>query len=109
MMTVIVMGCSDDTNKLASETPVASFDDIVQRSNCLACHSQGNGLGLPTWSAISKKYADKKNMEAKLVYKISHGGSGSWGNTDMPPFSELSSSELEVLAHGILASTKNNK
>jgi len=79
-----------------------SFNEIIAKSNCLACHQQGNQMGTPTWNEVAERYKGNMNAEVFLINKISDGGSGSWGNMDMPPYYELSKTELKTIVQGIL-------
>jgi len=106
---VALSGCSDKQSREvalpsnAASIVVESFNEIIAKSNCLACHQQGNQMGVPTWSEVSERYKGNKNAESFLINKISDGGSGSWGNMDMPPYYELSKTELKTIVQGILA------
>lgn len=106
---VALSGCSDKQSREVALPPkvvsqeAESFDEIIAKSNCLACHQQGNQMELPTWSEVAERYKGNMNAESFLINKISDGGSGSWGNMDMPPYYELSKTELKTIAQGILA------
>jgi cytochrome c len=60
-------------------------------------------MEVPTWSEVAERYKGNMNAESFLINKISDGGSGSWGNMDMPPYYELSKTELKIIVQGILA------
>lgn len=102
-------GCGDNQSReVALPSKVASqeaesFSEIIAKSNCLACHQQGNQMGTPTWSEVAERYKGNMKAENFLINKISDGGSGSWGNMDMPPYYELSKTELKTIVQGILA------
>ena len=88
---------------------VGSFEEIIGKSNCLACHQDGNQMKAPTWREVAEKYKGNKNAEDFLMKKIPHGGSGTWGTMDMPPFPELSRPEVRVIAQGILATSPQSR
>lgn len=87
---------------------VKKFDEVIDEAHCLSCHAPRNKVGAPTWKAVAKKYK-KDNaavVEAYLASKIAHGGAGVWGRVSMPPYPELSESELKVAVHGLLEQGK---
>lgn len=100
----LLTGCDDQPAQLPAAKPVASFDELVKRDNCLACHLPGNQMQLPTWAEVAARYKGNKNAGTLLRNKILQGGAGAWGNMDMPPYrADLSDAEADVLVRGILA------
>ncbi len=83
----------------------SDFDKLVAEAQCLSCHAPKNHMGAPTWKQVAKKYQKDRSeaLEAQLVYKVAHGGSGSWGKMSMPPYPELKTAEVRILVQGILA------
>jgi cytochrome c len=101
----LLAGCGEKpVTEAVVSVNVGTFDEIVAKASCLSCHQTGNQMNVPTWQAVAKKYQENKDAEAFLVTKIPHGGSGTWGKMDMPPFAELSKAEVRVLVQGVLAS-----
>lgn len=101
----LLAGCGEKpAPEAVVQVPVGTFDEIVAKGSCLSCHQTGNQMNVPTWQAVASKYQGNKDAEAFLVTKIPHGGSGTWGKMDMPPFTELSKAEVRVLVQGVLAS-----
>ena len=86
--------------------PVENFDQLVAKLNCLACHAEGNQMGVPVWYEVAKKYQKMPDSEAYLSNKIRRGGAGSWGKMDMPPYQELEEPEMKVIVQGVLSSAK---
>lgn len=103
---IALSGCGDQPppeSGVVQPAKVATFDDLVKKANCLACHDDGNQMQLPTWRGVAARYKGNKDAEALLMDKIAHGGSGAWGNMDMPPYHpELSEAERKALVQGIL-------
>lgn len=83
---------------------IKTFAEVVDEAHCLSCHSPKNHVG-PSWKAVAGKYrnVEASAVEAHLISKIAHGGSGAWGRVDMPPYPELSESELREVVRGLLA------
>lgn len=99
-------GCGEklnETQKAQVQAKILAADELIFKSNCLACHAQGNQMRLPTWRDVARRYKKVKNAEKQLVIKLAQGGSGAWGNMDMPPYRELSEEERIVIVRGILA------
>jgi len=89
--------------KAATVLPVVTFEQLVKKSHCLACHAPDNQMHLPDWKQVANEYKGNSEGAKKVRERISHGGSGTWGKMDMPPYPELSEADLDVLVSGILA------
>lgn len=98
-------GCDEQQDRNQS-APVESFEQLVSKHHCLACHAAGNQMGLPVWHEVAKKYQNTPDTGAYLRYKIKTGGSGAWGKMDMPPYQEIEEPELNVIVQGVLNSVK---
>ncbi len=96
---------------------------LAKKSGCTACHSVDKKIVGPAWADVGKAYNSNgetstgkkvadilKENNAKtakewLVSKVSHGGSGNWGNAKMiansPKVSDADIAELVdfVLSH----------
>ncbi|MDO9011512.1 MAG: c-type cytochrome [Gallionella sp.] len=99
--------CSDEPPpEIAVALPVkdASYEELIRRANCLACHQEGNQMGSPTWADVVARYKGNKDAGTLLRNKIAQGGAGAWGKMDMPPYrADLTDVEIDVLIRGILA------
>jgi cytochrome c len=94
--------CGEKSANSPSEKP-ATAAEIIDRSACLGCHHEGNTMNVPTWSAVAQKYRGNTDAVDFLAKKIPHGGSGSWGKMEMPPFADLTKDEVRIVVKGILA------
>ncbi len=56
---------------------------VAKKNNCTACHAIDKKVVGPAWADVAKKYKGQ-DMEAKLITKVSKGGSGAWGSMPMP-------------------------
>ncbi|MFA6972353.1 MAG: c-type cytochrome [Gallionella sp.] len=98
----MISGCGE--KQLPKTAPkVGTFEEIVAKSSCMACHQAGSPMKFPSWEEIAGKYQGDKGAEIFLINKIAKGGSGSWGKMDMPPYPELSVAERRTVVQGILA------
>lgn len=89
---------------------LASISDqaknLLDANNCLSCHKLDEKVVGPALREVAKKYQDDPNAMAYLVKKIGNGGSGVWGEMNMPAFSGLGEADLKVLATYILSLNK---
>jgi cytochrome c len=77
---------------------------LAQKSGCFACHTIEKKVVGPAWVDIAAKYRGQKDAEAKLIAKVSKGGSGVWGSTPMPPNSpKVSEGDIKALVRFILS------
>jgi cytochrome c len=84
--------------------PGAKERDLAQKSGCFACHLIDKKLVGPAWNDVAAKYRGQKDAEAKLIAKVSRGGSGVWGAVPMPPNSpKVSEGDIKILVHFILS------
>ncbi len=64
---------------MATDMPV-----LAKKNNCTACHAIDKKVVGPAWMDVAKKYKGDATAEAKLITKVSKGGSGVWGSMPMP-------------------------
>ncbi len=77
---------------------------LAQKSGCFACHAIDKKLVGPAWNDVAAKYRGQKDAEAKLIAKVSKGGSGVWGNVPMPPNSpRVGDDDIKSLVRFILS------
>ena len=89
-------------------TPAALTDAkaLAVKMGCLNCHQIDNKILGPAFKDVAKKYAGKADGHAKVTHQITNGGMGQWGPIPMPPFKQLSSSEVNTLAEWVLSQSK---
>jgi len=68
----------------AGTAMATDMPDLAKKNGCAACHSIDKKMVGPGWMDVSKKYKGDAGAEAKLIAKVSKGGSGVWGTTPMP-------------------------
>ena len=69
---------------VAGGASAADMPDLARKNNCTACHAIDKKVVGPAWADIAKKYKGDAGAEAKLIAKVSKGGSGVWGSMPMP-------------------------
>ena len=89
---------------LIGATSFAHADDaLLQKSNCLACHSMDKRKYGPTFKEVAAKYANDDKTAKKLAKKIKSGGTGVWGVDVMPAQPQLSKADALILAKYVLS------
>jgi cytochrome c551/c552 len=68
---------------VAGSAMATDMPAVAKKNNCTACHAIDKKVVGPAWMDVSKKYKGQ-DVEAKLVAKVSKGGSGVWGSMPMP-------------------------
>lgn len=81
---------------------------ILDANNCLSCHKLDEKVVGPAFREVAKKYQQDSNALAYLVKKIGNGGSGVWGEMNMPAFAGLGEADLHILASYVLSLNEIN-
>ena len=87
--------------------PVDQGRELVDTNNCLGCHKIDEKMVGPAFRDVAKKYQKDSKALTYLVNKIGNGGSGVWGEMNMPAFSGLSEADRTALATYVLSLTDN--
>jgi cytochrome c len=83
----------DVDQDLQSALQQNNMPQLAIRLGCNNCHSLDHRIAGPAWKDVGKRYQNAATYEYKgksypvaegLVQKISHGGSGNWGEEAMP-------------------------
>ncbi|HXU94273.1 MAG TPA: c-type cytochrome [Gallionella sp.] len=75
---------------------------LLKKNNCLACHSMDKKVVGPAYKDVAAKYRGQADAEAKLIAKVSKGGSGAWGSMPMPP-QPAKADEVKTMVQYILS------
>jgi cytochrome c len=57
---------------------------LARENNCTACHAIDKKVVGPSWIEVARKYKGDSTAEARLIIKVSKGGTGVWGTMPMP-------------------------
>lgn len=83
---------------------VTPAKDLIQASDCKACHQLDKYVLGPAFLDVSKKYDSKPETISKLAAKIISGGTGVWGNTHyMTAHPQLSKDQASTIVKYILS------
>jgi cytochrome c551/c552 len=70
---------------------------------CFTCHSINKRVVGPAWRDVAAKYRGVTDANARLVAKVSQGGSGVWGTMPMPPNApKVPEQDIKLLVQFIL-------
>lgn len=81
----------------------AKGEQLISKSDCLACHKLNEKLVGPAYSAVAAKYEDTEANINYLADKIIAGGAGVWGEIPMSPHPALSKDDAKEMARYILS------
>jgi len=87
----------------AGPASAATFDEIITKAGCTACHSKDKKIVGPAYKDVAAKYKGQ-DVHAKLFEKVRKGGSGVWGPVPMPPnpADKISDADLKTAIDAIL-------
>ncbi|MCX8531118.1 c-type cytochrome [Chryseobacterium luquanense] len=111
---LLIISCSKKENSEVTSTdstdtsiPVntnISGKDLIEASDCMACHNADERLIGPSYKEIAAKYSEK-DIEI-LASKIIDGGSGNWGSVPMQPHPQISKEDAKKMVEYILKQKK---
>lgn len=79
---------------------------LAQKYACVACHQPTVKVVGPSWKDIGARYGDGKGTAAQVAASIKSGSSGKWGAMPMPAQTQISDTDLQLLAQWVLDGTK---
>lgn len=88
---------------VAVSAPALADEAMAKAKKCTTCHAVDKTKVGPSYKAIAAKYAGNKDAAAKLDTVILKGGTGSFGQTPMPPSTGVSDAEAKQLTAWILS------
>ena len=78
--------------------------DLAKKAGCLNCHAVDMKLVGPSYKEVAAKYKGDKEAAAKMLKKVTEGGSGAWGTMPMPPQKgKLTDAEMKTTVDWILS------
>lgn len=87
---------------------VAKGKQLIEDSDCLACHKINDKSIGPSYVEVAEKYAGDKEMVDVLADRIINGSSGVWGETPMAAHPQMSKEEATEIVQYIM-SVSNEK
>ncbi len=80
--------------------------ELINRSDCKACHDKEKKSVGPSFKMISAKYSESPVNIEKLALKIIKGGNGNWGQVPMSAHPQLKKEEAAEMVKYILSIAK---
>jgi cytochrome c len=77
--------------------------DLVDANNCMSCHGIDEKKVGPAYKDVAAKYKTDPNALTYLANKIGNGGSGVWGELNMPAFPGLTDESRKALATYVMS------
>ncbi|WP_198036675.1 ThuA domain-containing protein [Arenibacter algicola] len=75
---------------------------LMEKSDCMACHSMKQKSVGPSFREIALKYKDQPDIVDSLINKVIEGGSGIWGQSPMSAHPQLAKEDVEKMVGYIL-------
>jgi cytochrome c551/c552 len=93
---------------LSSSLFASSAEELINQNGCLACHAVASMKAAPAFAGIGmrNKRFEGSAAKATIMNSIKHGSKGKYprfSNSAMPPYPNLSPSDLSTIADYILA------
>lgn len=83
--------------------------NLINGSDCMACHKETEKSIGPSYLDIANKYASDSGATEMLAKKIINGGSGNWGEVAMAAHPGLSAKEAMQMVEYILSLSDSEK
>ena len=87
-------------------TRYAVIKALISQSDCSVCHQVNVRSAGPAYVEIAEKYEGQEGVEEVLAQKIRNGGSGVWGEINMPAHPAITMNDARAIADYILNSDK---
>ncbi len=92
----------------AAAEPASSVPrDLLTANGCLACHGLDGKVIGPGFNEVAEKYQARADAIDYLKERIRNGGSGTWGDVQMPPMPQLSDADLDTITHWLSAGAEH--
>ena len=88
---------------IAVTAPALADEAMAKAKKCTTCHAVDKTKVGPSFKDVAKKYVGNKEAADKLATVIIKGGTGSFGQTPMPPSAGVSDAEAKQLTAWILS------
>jgi len=90
-------------------TDAAIGKNLTQSLDCKTCHQENEKSIGPAYKEVAARYAKDQNVYSILSDKIIKGGSGVWGEVNMPAHGSMKESETRQIITWILSLNETQK
>lgn len=81
--------------------------DLLTNNACLGCHGLDGKVIGPGFNQIAEKYQGRADAIEYFKGRIRNGGTGTWGDVQMPPMPQLSEDDLDTIARWLTDGAKH--
>ncbi|MFK7848114.1 MAG: PQQ-dependent sugar dehydrogenase [Rhodothermales bacterium] len=85
-----------------ASTRYAIAQALMAQSDCSVCHQPDVRSAGPAYTEIAEKYQSGPDVTEKLVDKIRNGGSGVWGEINMPAHPAITENDARTIVDYLL-------
>lgn len=89
-----------------SKADVEQGQQLISKSDCLACHQVNVKVVGPAYTAVAAKYPPTGDNINKLADKVIKGGAGVWGQVPMTPHPQIAQADAQKMVKYILSLKK---
>ncbi len=89
--------------EMATASRIHVGKELMDASDCAACHKENEKSIGPMYKEVSEKYKDDAEAITYLVDKIKNGGGGVWGEQAMAAHPQLDEADIEQMVAYILS------
>jgi cytochrome c len=82
---------------------------MIESATCLSCHQFDKKSIGPTYTEVARRYHKDSTAMTRLANKIRGGGSGVWGNVNMPAHPQLTVAQASEMVGYILSLAEEKK
>jgi len=83
-------------------TRYAVAQGLISQTDCGVCHQLDVRSAGPSYKEIAERYANQPGAEAVLAKKVIEGGSGVWGEINMPAHPAITMNDAQTIVDYIL-------
>ncbi|SCK18582.1 sulfite dehydrogenase (cytochrome) subunit SorB [Variovorax sp. HW608] len=81
-----------------ASTAAIDVQALLNANACLGCHAVAQKIVGPAYHDVANKYKADPAGLSKIAASIKGGSSGKWGTAPMPPFAQLTDTQIKELA-----------
>lgn len=86
----------------AAPPTTVQIQPLLDANGCSSCHERSEFLVGPAFDEVAKKYGGNADATALLLKKVRNGGTGVWGQVEMPPNTRISDADLVRVVDWVL-------
>lgn len=98
-----LVGIAQGHRSADASVQLAKGLQLIEGSDCKACHSQDKKSVGPTYKEVALRYKNEQGAQEKLAKKVISGGGGAWGAVAMSAHPQLSQEDAREMVGYILS------